>query len=90
MNEDIERMIDGYNDLRERCLALAKEAGGERMGHDAWLRYALREDDITLRYTVDGIQCSGHAFTTQTQSNEWFCFTILWADLTGEGVRLGV
>lgn len=73
---DLEQMIDGYNELREQCVKLAKENRGELMGSDAWPSAALQDGDITLNYTLEGVQCSGTTYTMQTMSSEWFDFII--------------
>ncbi|WMI33527.1 hypothetical protein SEA_KENREY_155 [Streptomyces phage Kenrey] len=72
---DYEKIIDGYNSLRETCLVIAK-LNSELMGSDAWLRFAICDDDITLDLAEDGIICYGNAYTTQTMDNEHFSFTI--------------
>lgn len=72
---DYEKVIDGYNELRETCLVIAK-LNTELMGSDAWLKFAITESDITLGFTQDGIVCYGSAYTTQTMSNEHFDFII--------------
>lgn len=71
-----EEIIDGYNELREKCLKLAKQNRGRLMGADSWLQYAISESDITLWFYEDGIECSGHAYTSQTMSDEPFNFRI--------------
>ncbi|QNN99223.1 hypothetical protein SEA_FAUST_141 [Streptomyces phage Faust] len=73
---DYEKMIDGYNELRERCLELAKKNNGKLMGSDAWLCFAIMDTDITLYFYEDGIECSGMAYTSQTMCSEPFNFRI--------------
>jgi hypothetical protein len=76
-----EEMIDGYNELREKCLHIAKQNNGRLMDSDAWLRFAIMESDITLDYSEQGIHCHGSAYTTQTMSNEHFDFVIPYSEL---------
>lgn len=71
-----EEIIDGYNELREKCLKLAKKDSGKLMGGDSWLQHAIIESDITLWFYGDGIECSGSAYTSQTMSSEPFNFRI--------------
>jgi hypothetical protein len=73
---DLEEIIAGYNDLREKCLEIAKRNNGALMGSDAWLRFAITESDITLGFTSIGIECYGSAYTSQTMDNESFSFII--------------
>ncbi|WNN94716.1 hypothetical protein SEA_PHREDRICK_152 [Streptomyces phage Phredrick] len=72
---DYEKVIDGYNDLRETCLVIAK-LNDELMGPDRWLKFAIQDSDITLMFTERGIVCYGSAYTTQTMDNEHFSFMI--------------
>lgn len=76
-----EEMIDGYNELREKCLEIAKRDNGRLMDSDAWLRFAIMESDITLAFTGYGIECYGSAYTTQTMDHEHFSFTIPLSEL---------
>lgn len=78
---NLEEIIDGYNDLREKCLELAK-ANPVLLGEYAWLQYAIQESDITL-YFIEGVgvECSGHAYTSQTMDNEPFDFIIPFSEL---------
>lgn len=78
---NLEEIINGYNELRDKCVRLAKENKGELMGEFAWLRGALSDGDITLGYYPDGICCYGSTYTTQTMESEWFSFTIPWSEL---------
>ncbi|QIQ63011.1 hypothetical protein SEA_MOAB_147 [Streptomyces phage Moab] len=71
-----EEMIDGYNELREKCLKLAKQDNGKLMDTDAWLQYAIMEEDIKLYFYPDGIECCGRAYTSQTMCSEPFSFKI--------------
>jgi hypothetical protein len=71
-----EEMIDGYNNLREKCLKLAKQDNGKLMGADSWLQHAISAEDITLWFHEDGIECSGVAYTFQTMCSEPFSFRI--------------
>lgn len=71
-----EEIIDGYIELRDICLKLAKQNDGKLMGADSWLQYAICDSDITLWFYEDGIECSGHAYTSQTMSSEPFNFRI--------------
>lgn len=80
----ITKIVEDFNDLRERCFELARADNGKLMGDDKWLRNALCEERMTLEPSSRGILCRGLAFTTQTQDNEWFEFLISWSDL---GVR---
>ena len=71
-----EDIIEGYNELRERCLELAK-ANSDTLMHDgAWFKTAIMESDITLDYSESGIHGHGNAYTTQTMSTEYFSFVI--------------
>ena len=79
-----EEIIDGYNDLRDKCYALARKDGGKLMGSDKWLRSALCESDMTLSFTSGGIDCYGSTYTTQTMSHESFFFMIPFSELEGE------
>jgi len=72
---DYEKLIDGYNSLRETCLVIAK-LNDELMGSDRWLKFAIMDSDINLEFAGDGIVCYGSAYTTQTMDNEHFSFTI--------------
>jgi hypothetical protein len=72
---DYEKIIDGYNNLRETCLLIAK-SNDELMGEYAWLRFAICDPDITLELAPDGVVCYGSAYTRQTMDNEHFSFTI--------------
>lgn len=76
-----EEMINGYNELREKCLELAKKDNGKLMEGYSWLRFALLDTDITLSFTGYGIECYGSAYTTQTMDHEYFCFTIPLSEL---------
>lgn len=76
-----EEMIDGYNELREECLGLAKMDNGKLLGEYAWLRFAILDSDIILAFTGYGIQCYGSAYTTQTMDHEYFDFTIPLSEL---------
>lgn len=71
-----ERVIELYDELREKCYKLAKANDGELMGKDAWLRHALLEGELRLQWGEDGVTCYGSTFTSQTQDHEWFEFTI--------------
>lgn len=74
---NIQQTIEDYQDLREACYRAARADNGALMGKDSWLRDAMCEDEIELNYGGgDHINCSGNTFTTQTQSNEWFDFSI--------------
>ncbi|UUG69454.1 hypothetical protein SEA_SHAM_143 [Streptomyces phage Sham] len=73
---DYEKIIDGYNELREKCLELAKANDGALMDSDRWLRGAIMESDITLDYSEQGIHCHGSTYTSQTMDNECFSFII--------------
>ncbi|QBZ72423.1 hypothetical protein SEA_CIRCINUS_169 [Streptomyces phage Circinus] len=78
---DLEQIIDGYNNLRERCLELAKQ-NPALFGDSAWLRYAIQESDITLYFIAGvGVECSGMAYTSQTMDNEPFDFIIPFSEL---------
>jgi hypothetical protein len=78
----LEEIIEGYNSLREKCLELAKRDSGALMGQDAWLRWAIQEQDITLDFIEGvGIECHGLAYTTQTMDHEVFCFVIPFSEL---------
>lgn len=70
-----EEMIDGYNELREQCLMIAKN-NPEVFDEGAWLRNAIVDSDITLDYSSQGIHCRGNAYTTQTMSSEYFQFIV--------------
>jgi hypothetical protein len=72
----ITAIINGYNELRERCYEAARKDNGKLMGSDAWLRYAILSTDITLETAVDGIRCWGSCYTSQTMSTEPFDFII--------------
>jgi hypothetical protein len=76
-----EKMIEGYNELREKCLELAKQDNGRLMEGHSWLRFAILDTDITLSFTERGIECYGSAYTTQTMDYEYFCFTIPLSEL---------
>lgn len=80
---DYEEIIEGYNDLREKCLKLAKANNGALMGSDAWLQGAIMESDITLDYSDNGIHCNGSTYTTQTMCHEHFGFVIPFNVLKG-------
>ncbi|AXG66229.1 hypothetical protein SEA_ANNADREAMY_134 [Streptomyces phage Annadreamy] len=71
-----EEIIDGYNELRERCLELAKANNGALMDNGAWFMTAIMESDITLDYSEGGIHGWGNAYTTQTLTTEYFSFVI--------------
>lgn len=73
---NFEEIIEGYDELREICLKLAKQNNGRLMSSDAWLQYAICQDDITLAFYENGIECSGYAYTSQTMSDEPFNFRI--------------
>jgi hypothetical protein len=77
---NLEEIIDGYNILRDRCLAIAKKSPA-LLGEYAWLRYAISDGDITLGFTEDGINCYGNTYTTQTMDHEWFDFLIPFSEL---------
>jgi hypothetical protein len=70
-----QEMIDGYNDLREVCLMIAKN--NPELFHDgARFKMAIVDSDVTLDYSSDGIHGHGSAYTTQTMSQEYFSFII--------------
>lgn len=71
-----EEIIDGYHELREKCLEIAKMNDAALMDSSAWLRGAIMESDIVLDYSEQGIHCNGWCFTTQTMDNEHFSFII--------------
>ncbi|QOI67518.1 hypothetical protein SEA_BEUFFERT_140 [Streptomyces phage Beuffert] len=71
-----EEIIDGYNDLRERCLELAKADSDNLMIEGAWFKSAIMESDATLDYSESGIHGHGNAYTCQTMSTEYFSFVI--------------
>jgi len=73
---DYEQMIDGYNELREKCLELAKANNGALMDEGAWFKSAIMESDVTLDYSENGIHGHGNAYTTQTMGHEYFSFVI--------------
>lgn len=79
-----EQVIDGYNELREKCLELAKSNDGALMDSGAWFKTAIMDSDITLYYSEDGIHGYGNAYTTQTMSTEYFSFVIPYSLLEGE------
>jgi hypothetical protein len=81
---NLEEMIDGYNDLREKCLRVGRKNNAELLADSAWLRYAIDEIDITLEYQNDGVYCYGCTYTTQTMSLESFGFLIPFSELEGE------
>ena len=70
-----EEVINGYNDLRERCLKLAKDSK-DILGEYSWLRGAITESDITLYFYDDRIECNGVTYTSQTMDHEFFTFLI--------------
>jgi hypothetical protein len=76
-----EEIIECYNDLREKCLEIAKRDNGKLMESDAWLCWAIQESDITLDYSNQGIHCHGSAYTTQTMGTELFSFVIPFSEL---------
>jgi hypothetical protein len=78
-----EEIIEGYNDLRERCLDLAKQ-NTELMDSGAWFIGAIMDRDITLDYSANGIHGYGNAYTTQTMDNEYFSFVIPFELLEGK------
>lgn len=71
-----EEIINGYNDLREKCLKLAKENPKEILDTGYWLRNAISESDITLYFYEDFVECSGSTYTNQTMDHEYFNFRI--------------
>ncbi|AVD99340.1 hypothetical protein SEA_BILLNYE_168 [Streptomyces phage BillNye] len=78
---DLEQIIDWYNDLREKCLEVAKKKP-ELFGDSVWLQYAIQESDITLYFIAGvGVECSGMAYTSQTMDNEPFDFIIPFSEL---------
>ena len=70
-----EQIIDGYNELRENCLMIAKN-NPELFDEGAWFKNAIIDSDITLHYSEEGVHCYGSAFTTKTMSSEHFQFMI--------------
>lgn len=85
---DYETIIESYNELRERCLIIAK-LNDELMGSDAWLKFAIDDSDIKMYYSEQGIVCFGSCFTTQTMSNEHFNFTIPYSYIEEFNARTG-
>jgi hypothetical protein len=77
---DLEQIIEEYNILRIRALQLAKEKP-ELLGEFAWLRNAIQDEEVTLHFLDDNIALSGHTFTTQTMSSEWFWFEVPLSEL---------
>ncbi len=78
---NLEEIIDGYNDFRETCLMLVKR-NPALLGEYAWLQYAIQESDVTLHFIEGvGVECSGHAYTTQTMDSEYFDFIIPFSEL---------
>jgi hypothetical protein len=78
---DIEKTIDDYITLRERCYEIMKANPKEVLGQHLWLQHVIYSGDLNLSYTIDGINCWGSTFTSQTQDNEFFEFTISRAEL---------
>jgi hypothetical protein len=76
-----EEMIEGYNDLRDKCVDLAKKDNGKLMGSDSWLRNSILSEDITLDYSDEGIHCNGYTYTSQTMGNEPFMFVIPFGEI---------
>lgn len=72
---DYQKIIDGYNELREECLMIAKN-NPELFDEGAWFKTAIVDSDITLDYSDDGVHCRGYAYTTQTMSSQHFQFVI--------------
>jgi len=79
-----EQIIDGYNELREKCLKLAKANNGALMDSGAWFKSAIIDSDVTLDYSESGIHGYGDAYTTQTMSTEYFSFVIPYSLIEGE------
>ncbi|QMP84229.1 hypothetical protein HUN41_00100 [Streptomyces phage Coruscant] len=79
-----EEIIDGYNELLEKCYNLIKKDDGRLMGSDYWLRAAIMETDITLEFRNEGIYCYGNCYTTQTMDFESFGFLISLKEIKGE------
>jgi hypothetical protein len=84
-----EEIIEGYNSLRETCFKLAKQNNGRLMGADSWLQYVLDERDMTLWFYEDGVECTGMTYTSQTMSDESFCFRIPMELIKEEYARAG-
>jgi hypothetical protein len=79
-----EDMIDGYNDLRDKCLEIALKNNAELMGEFAWLRFAITADDITLGFIHDEVVCYGSTYTNQTMAHEYFEFRLPPSIIEGE------
>lgn len=79
-----EEIIEGYNELVEKCYLIIKNDDGTIMGSDYWLRFAICESDITLDFRGEGIYCYGTCYTTQTMSEESFAFMIPLKKIEGE------
>jgi len=80
-------VIAYYETLREACYNLARENDGARMGGYKWLRFAMIESDIELSPAIGSIHCSGTCFSSQTQDNEYFEFSIPWEEMPEEFMR---
>ncbi len=78
---ELEEIIEKYNELRAKCITLAKRDNGKLMGSDAWLRFVIDADATTLEYRENGIQCYGWAFSSQTMGNEFYSFLIPFSEL---------
>lgn len=74
-------VVEDYTRLREQCYQAAQRDNGALMGDSAWLVNAMEPNEIQMSVTEDGIRCSGMTWTSQTQGNEWFEFTIPFAAL---------
>lgn len=71
-----EEIIDGYNDLREKCVRLAKANNCALMDVGAWFGSVVMDSDVTLDYSDQGIHGHGNAYTNQTMTTEYFSFVI--------------
>jgi hypothetical protein len=83
-----EEIIEGYKNLRYKCYELAMN-DDKLLGSDAWLKYAIQEDEINLWFYENRIECSGMTYTSQTMSSESFCFSIPMELLKERDARAG-
>ena len=73
---DYEEIVERYEKLREKCYRAMKN-DVKTLGSDAWLYFAIKENELELFVLGSGsINCSGNTYTTQTMSTESFSFIL--------------
>lgn len=71
----LEAAVDQYHALQTACYR-AFRANPSLLGKDEWLRAVISEQALRLEIVADGIECTGHCYSMQSCSTEYFDFFI--------------